>query len=175
MFLVMALVMGAMGVKAQDSLFTYSKIITVDSVSKNDLFDRSLIWCSKAFTNSKSAINVKERDGGIISGKGSYDLTYKYLLKKDSLKSFDTYDFDWLIQVKDGKVKFSISQVKQHFPGDENETLVVTTSDVSPYKNGLMSRARIDAMWNGSKQQFVKDLDELMNDLEAELHKSTDF
>jgi hypothetical protein len=171
----MALVMGVMGVKAQDSLFTYSKIITVDSVSKNDLFDRSLIWCSKAFNDSKDAINVKEREGGIISGKARYYTTYKYLLKKDSLPGSDTYVFDWLIQVKDGKVKFSVSQVKQYFMSMENEYLIVTNSKVSPYKNGLMSRARIDAMWNSSKEQFIKDLDGLMGDLETELHKSTDF
>ena len=97
----------------QDSLLTYSKILKVDSVSKNEIFDKTLIWCSKAFTDSKSAINVKEREGGIIGGKAYYQSFYKVPKKKDSTLGviFSNYYFDWLIEIKEGKLRFSATNL----------------------------------------------------------------
>ncbi len=87
----------------QDSLLTYTKILKVDSLSKNEIFDKSLIWCSKTFVDSKSAIKVKERESGIIGGKAFYQSFYKVPKKKDSITGllFTNYYFDWLIEIKD--------------------------------------------------------------------------
>ena len=71
---------------SQDSLLTYSKILSFDSVSQNRIFDRTLIWCSKSFKDSKNAINVKEREGGIISGKAYLDCVY-YIQKRKTTDS----------------------------------------------------------------------------------------
>jgi hypothetical protein len=74
--------------------------------------------------------------------------------------------------VKDGKVRFSISN-----PYIESLSYigVVTISDVGPAKIIMLSKARNDAEWNSSKLTFTKNLNGLMNDLEKELHTSTDF
>lgn len=101
---------------SQDSLLTFSKILSFDSTSQNMIFDRTLIWCSKSFNDSKNAINVKERESGIISGKAYFDCPYYILNKrvsKDSIISpyYNSYQFDWLIEIKNNKLRFSISHL----------------------------------------------------------------
>ena len=61
----------------QDSLLTYSKVLKVDSLNKNQIYYKTLIWCSRSFTDSKCATNVKEREGGIIGGKAVLYSAYK--------------------------------------------------------------------------------------------------
>ena len=104
---------------SQNSSFSLSKVIIADSMSKDQIFDKALIWCSQSFNDSKSAINVKERDGGIIAGKAYYTSDYKIQKRKDSVfmsktfaPHFVRYHFDWLIEIKENKLKFSISNVK---------------------------------------------------------------
>lgn len=160
--------------KAQDSLFTYAKIINADSLSKEQIYDRALIWLGKVLNDSRNAIKVQERQSGLISGKAYVDLTYKYPGKRDSLFGtiYNDYTFDWLTQIKDSKLKFSISEIEMHglyYSG------YVTNSDVGPGRSVLLSKTRNDAEWISSKYYFKKMLDLLMAQLEDELKTNSDF
>jgi len=168
------LILFSVKLKAQDSLFTYSKILIVDSVSKDDIYNKALIWCGKAFNDSKDAIKVQEREGGIISGKAYIGLEYKYPGKKDSIRGtlYNDYYSDWLIQIKDSKLKFSITDVTINnlFYGG-----FVTTADIAPGKSPILSQKRNNAEWKYSKIYFENLLNELMTSLEYELKSNIDF
>lgn len=159
----------------QDSLLTYSKILKVDSISKNEIFDKTLIWCSKAFSDSKSAINVKEREGGIIGGKAYYLSSYKVPKKKDSTIGviFNNYYFDWLIEVKDGKLRFSATNILLK---ELNSDYIVSTKIKAPYEVWLQPKSKTQLEWKLSKEYFIKNLDRLMTSLNDDLVlKKTDW
>ena len=170
---------------SQDSLLTYSKILSFDSVSQNRIFDRTLIWCSKSFKDSKNAINVKEREGGIISGKAYLDCVY-YIHKRkttDSLISpyYNTYQFDWLIEVKNSKLRFSISQLYYYTPvgataysSSYEKKYVVTKSETPPIDYFLTSTEKLKLYWKLSKEGLVNNLDLLMESLKSEVINRND-
>ena len=164
---------------SQDTLLTYTKVLTFDSISKNDIFDKALIWCSKSFKESKSAINVKEREGGIISGKGYIENPY-YIHKTNGRKPdstlgnlFDDYKFDWLIEVKNNKLRFSISNLLCVFYSSsldaEDELIIVNKSETVPYKNPFISEEKLKLHWKISKQSLLIQFDLLMLKLKDEV------
>jgi Domain of unknown function (DUF4468) with TBP-like fold len=159
----------------QDSLLTYSKILKIDSVSKNDIFDRTLIWCSKSFNDSKSAINVKEREGGIIGGKAYYLSSYKIPKRKDSTSGviFNNYYFDWLIEIKEGKLRFSATNILLK---ELNSDYIVSTKTQAPFEVWLQPKSKTELDWKLSKEYFIKNLDRLMLSLNNDLVlKKTDW
>jgi len=165
---------------SQDTLLTYTKVLTFDSISKGNIFDKALIWCSKSFKDSKSAINVKERDGGIISGKAIID-NYYYIHKnknhpEDStlVLCFNDYKFDWLIEVKDNKLRFSISNLNYYRNisnaySNYDIDYPVTTSEKPPHDLTFISTEKIKLYWKLSKENLFKKLDLLMKELNEEI------
>lgn len=152
----------------QDPPLTYTKILTVDTLSKNHIFDRTLIWCSKAFNYSKSAINVKERESGILAGKAYYQSFYKYPKKKDSASGiqFVDYYFDWLIEIKEGKLRFSLSNLLLK---ESDKDYLVTTSLNAPYEAWLLPKLKAELEWKYSKEYLIKNLDNLMGSLLSDI------
>jgi hypothetical protein len=152
----------------QDSLLTFTKILKVDSISKNEIFDKTLVWCSKSFIDSKSAINVKERDGGIIGGKAYYQSLYKVPKKKDSTIGviFNNYYFDWLIEIKEGKLRFSATNILLK---ELNSDYVVSTKINAPFEVWLQPKSKTELEWKLSKEYFIKNLERLLDSLYDDL------
>ena len=157
---------------AQDSTFSVVRVIAADALSKNEIFDKTLIWCSKSFNDSKSAINVKEREGGIIAGKAYYYSDYKIPKRKDSVfmsktfaQSFVQYHFDWLIEIKDHKLRFGITNVKLTEEGKEYPI----ESTKAPYGFIDQSTEKTLLHWNLSKSAFLNNVNQLINTFESEL------
>ena len=166
---------------SQDSLVTYTKVLSFDSVSQNIIFDKTLIWCSKIFKDSKNAINVKEREGGIISGKAYLDCVYYIPKKKNSTDSiispyFKDYQFDWLIEVKNSKLRFSISQLYYYttvgattYTSSYEKKYPVTKSEIPPVDYFLNSTEKLKLYWRLSKEGLVNNLDLLLKSLNSEI------
>lgn len=167
-FLVIVVLFFVTPARCQDTLLTYSHILQVDTLSKNEIFDRTLIWCSKAFKDSKSAINVKEREGGIIGGKAYYQSPYKVPKKKDSTLGlvFNNYYFDWLIEIKDNKLRFTASNI---ILKELDKDFIVTTTKIAPFEVWLQPKSKTELQWKLSKEYFVKNLDELLFSLRSDL------
>jgi hypothetical protein len=140
---------------------------------KGDIYDRALLWCSKAFVNSKSAINVKDKESGIIAGKGSIDNYYKVPKKKDSVSCiyFNDYLFDWLIEVKEGKARLSLKNIKVK----EGEMEYDVTANINPpIKLYFQSIDKQQVIWELSKKSFIKNMDAIASNLYSELSKKSD-
>jgi len=155
----------------QDTLLTYSRVLNLDSTSKFEIFDKALVWCSKNFRDSKSAINVKERDGGIIGGKAYYLNPYKIPKRKDSILgiAFCQYYFDWLIEIKDGKARFTVTNV---LLGSFENQYKVTTNSKAPFEIWLQPKSKTELEWKLSKEAFIISLDNLTLSLKTDLTKT---
>jgi len=162
---------------SQDSVITYTRILTATALKKEEIFDRALIWCSKAFKDSKSAIRVKERDGGIIAGKAYFESLYKVPKKKDSVISnvYSQYFFDWLIEIKENKLRFSIPLFTiKSSPTNEGDGIIVTQSIKPPYDILFMASKKVRMEWELAKKALVNNLNILLNSLDQELQKKSD-
>jgi hypothetical protein len=157
---------------SQDSVLMYSHILKVDTLSKNQIFDKALIWCSKSFKESKSAINVKEREGGIIAGKAKTVIVYYIPTQKDSTLGLLFYDyrFDWLIEIKDNKLRFSAKNIEVN-EGAQESYLPVTTKIEAPTKLTFTKQSKVNLWWKLSKEAFIRNLDKLMLSLYDDLIK----
>lgn len=159
---------------SQDSALIYSRVLIADSLLKGDIYDKVLIWCSKSFTDSKSAINVKDKESGIIGGKASFDSYYKIPRKKDSVIStaYTHYFFDWLIEIKDSKARFSLSNILvNEFSGD----FPVMINGKPPIKFAFTSDEKNQLYWDLAKRALVYNLDILLDSLYTEFKKKDNW
>ena len=160
---------------SQDSLLTYTKVLHSDSLSKGEIYDRSMIWFSRSFGNSKSAIFVQDKNSGIIGGKAYYQCLYKIPTKKDSVLGtvYRDYYFNWTLEIKDGRCRFSIKDLVYSWMDVDH---VVTTSSKPPVKILFQSSEKTELEWKLSKQYFIIGMDQLMSALNNDLmEKKKDF
>lgn len=171
---VFALSISIITTQAQDTPLTFIKVIQAEGLLKDEIFDKTLIWCSKTFNNSLFAIKVNERESGLIAGKASYFSQYKYYdrAKKDSIttkgwEAFLKYKFDWIIQIKEGKLRFSIENIILN----ETNDYPVTNSPNPPYKVLLQPKDYTARQWERSKTYFINNMEGLMEELRRDLYK----
>jgi hypothetical protein len=175
-FLFSLSILTVVSLKAQqqtDDPLIYSRVLIIDSALKGDIYDKALIWCSKAFSDSKNAINVKEKETGIIAGKASIKNYYKVPGKKDSAVSFifSDYIFDWLIEVKDGKARFTTKNVAYH--DDLGDHLVYINSK-PPGKVMFQKPEKTQIEWDMSKRYYGIYMDAITETLYSDLRKRND-
>lgn len=159
-------------VKANEP-FTYSRVLTLDSISRGDIYDKALIWCSKVFSDSKGAINVKDKESGIVAGKASLKNYYKIPRKKDSVDCFlfVDYFFDWLIEVKDNKARLGLKNIEVE---DSDINYPVTNSVNPPVKIYFQSPEKQQLIWDLSKKSFLRYMDAITENLYSDLKKKND-
>lgn len=148
----------------QDSLVTYTRVLTIDSVSKNDLFDKTLIWCSRSFKDSKSAIKVNERESGIIGGKAYFNSDYKIPRKRDSISGvlFTSFYFDWLIEIKHAKLRISFTNIMVSL---SNGDYAVSSSPEAPVEVWLQAKSKTDLEWKLAKEYLTRNFDALISSM----------
>jgi hypothetical protein len=158
---------------AQDLPLTYTRVLAADSLRKGDIYDKALLWCSKSFNESKSAINVKDKESGIIAGKALVKNYYKVPSKKDSSESwiFSDYFIDWLIEVKDGKARFSAKNVIYK---DEAGDHPVYINSKPPGKVMFQKPEKTQMEWDMSKKYFIVYMDAITETLYTDLTKKND-
>lgn len=152
----------------------YSRVLTVDSATKSAIYDKALIWCSKSFSDSKDAINVKDKESGIVAGKASIKNYYKVPGKKDSVASwlFSDYVFDWLIEVKDGKARFSTKNVAYF---DELGNHPVYINSKPPTRVMFQKPEKTQIEWDMSKKYFVMYMDAITDNLNSDLKQKDNW
>ena len=82
---------------------SYSGVVETDSVSKEILYKRGLLWIANAFKDSKEVIQLKDENSGQIISKG----TFKYNGKDDFYRGF--IEFKLELYFKDGRYKYVIT------------------------------------------------------------------
>lgn len=82
---------------------TYSEVIKVDSVNKQELFSRAREWFAKAYKNSSKVIQMEDKESGKIVGKALMQVYHKALGM-----SFESGYINYTISIyiKDGRYKY---------------------------------------------------------------------
>jgi hypothetical protein len=162
-----------LGQQRADEPLVYTRVLLIDSSTKGDIYDKALLWCSKSFSDSKGAINVKDKESGIVAGKASIKNYYKVPGKKDSSASwiFSDYYFDWLIEVKDGKARFSTKNVAYH---DDLGDHPVYINSKPPGKVMFQKPEKTQMEWDMSKKYFVVYMDAITENLNTDLKQKKD-
>ena len=150
--------------KSQDSSLTFKKVASFDSLPKDKIYEKALVWCGKTFNNSNYAIRAQDKEGGIISGKGYCISPYYMPRKNDSTieMTFAKYYFDWLIEVKDNRLRFSVTNIENELTGEKS---VVYINDEPPKGIYFQKRSKTIAEWNKSKLTLLWRFDSWLSDL----------
>lgn len=172
--LILLITVKCLGQGKADEPMVYSRILSIDSLTRGDIYDRSLIWCSKSFSDSKGAINVKDKESGIIAGKGMIKNYYKIPKKKDSVAClfFIDYFFDWLIEIKDNKARLSLKNIQVN---ESNIDYPVTTNVNPPMKIYFQSPEKQQMIWDLSKKSFVRYMDAVTDNLYSDLKQKDNW
>lgn len=95
--------------KNENGLAEYTEVISVDNISKNDLYISALEWMNKTYKSGKNVIQTTDKDGGMIIGKAvSQTLNYNNMGAKIDGGYF-SYTFS--IYSKDNKYKYTIDNI----------------------------------------------------------------
>lgn len=85
--------------------FKFEEIVAVDSMSKDQIFNKAATWLATTYKSSKAVIQHSDKDNGIIVGKAnfSYDLTNMFAVNKGII------NYTITIGAKDNKYKIELS------------------------------------------------------------------
>src|SRR5688572_28426071 len=66
------LVIRALPVDSLTGLYTYTEVVTVENIKKNDLFNRALSWANAYYKNPGDVIREKDSNTGKLLIKARY-------------------------------------------------------------------------------------------------------
>lgn len=154
----------------KDSAITYSKVIQVDSVNKDMLFQKGRQWFNDAFKSSKDVLQINDKESGELAGKGFMNIPYKY----PALGTKFNYDVDVFfkvnIWVKDGRYKYEFTHfdaVTKPYPNASAPFGLLTSAAECPIKWSMVSKKNMNKMWDEVKDKVGKNVAILVAALSA--------
>jgi hypothetical protein len=95
---------GQSNLPIKDGKVTYTNVINIDSVRKDELFVRAKKWFATTYKSANDVIQMDDKDAGEIVGKGNMQI--KYYARNPRISHTIT------ISVKDGKYRYIISDLE---------------------------------------------------------------
>jgi len=96
--------------RAQDTPFTYTEIVKVDSVNRETLYLRVKNWIDSTYTSAKSVLQTDNRDSGLVILKAAFIVHVTDGFDRDG----GNVTYLLSIQCKDGRYKLSLSDFIHH-------------------------------------------------------------
>ena len=113
-----------------DGIIEYSGVVQAPELTKDQLYDKCLIWFAEQFKSANDVLQYKDKESGTIIGKGvfvegSYNAKWLFTLK---------------IEFRDGRFKYNMNNIylEHGSEGYPFERLAFPTS----YKKMSIKRAR---------------------------------
>ena len=85
---------------------TFTRVIEVPDVSKNDLYTRALSYFTYNYNSGDAVVQVKEKEQGVIVGKGVYGKVHVGMSLEKTI--VDTYHI-LRVDTKDGRVRAMVT------------------------------------------------------------------
>lgn len=130
----------------------YQKIFTDSSLSKSELYNKSLTWFIKASNDSKETLKFSEENSGQILGKVTVRCIPGFAIP-------EYISCDLTIIVKEGKAKLLFDQIQAMDPKYGNNDI-----EGYYYTNGNTKTGKIRTKWQGTKDKMIKPLENLADD-----------
>lgn len=130
----------------------YEKIFTDSTLSKSELYNRSLTWFIKASHDSKETLKFSDENSGKILGK----------ITARCIPGFAVSEYiscDLTIIVKEGKAKLLFDQIQATDPKYGNNDI-----ENYYYTNGNTKTGKIRTKYQGTKDKMTTPLENLAYD-----------
>jgi hypothetical protein len=153
----------------ETKLITYSEVIEVPSVTKDELYIRANTWLSRAFKSAKAVIDVQDKEAGKIIAKGNISAIIKVPLV--GKQEAGIINLTITIQTKDGKYKYTVDNLQHSKP----PTTPGTWASIGPLeqekaKAGMMVRPSLGE-WKDLKEDTFKTIESMVEDLKKTMSK----
>jgi len=129
---------------------SYTEVISVDSASKSELYNRAKIWFVNVFVSADDVLQLDDKGGGMIIGKAAMIFRQSFLAGSDGTNGHIRYAVK--IFLKEGRYKYEITDFV-HDPANlqyGNFSMgLITDSEIPPEGKGSDKwRTRV---WNDLK------------------------
>jgi hypothetical protein len=96
----------------KESKVNYSEVITVDSASKDVLYNRAKRWYVDVYNSAQNVIQLDDKENGEIVGKGNFDVYWNMgaLVGTEKVAIYHKLS----IFLKDGRYKYEIADLIVH-------------------------------------------------------------
>lgn len=152
-------------------LITYTEVIEVPGISKDELYRRATVWFSKAFRSGKAVIDLQDKEAGKLIGKGYAGSTVKVPLigKQDAGDIRMTIAID----VKDGKYRYIVDNFIHEAPmaTGQGKWFSVGPLEQEKSKGGFGLRPS-NSEWRELKENVFKTIEGLAEDLKKSMGKA---
>jgi hypothetical protein len=141
---------------------TFTDVIQVEGVSKNELYNRARLWFIGAFVSADDVLLMENKQEGQLIGEGNFKFVPKMYLGSDI---GGIIKFTIKLFVKDGRYKYVITEFVNKPKGAKQGIFgVITTDYYCPVKTGGSKKWNDKTWWN-MKSDIYKNIPPLIADL----------
>ena len=151
---------------------TYTEIIQVNSISKNELYNRARLWFTTVYNSAKDVLQMDNKEEGQIIGKAIISYYPKVFVGSETTKGRINYTIK--IFVKDGRYKYEITDFVHHpdasgsGPNSGNLGLITTDKE---YPNAKSAHNWYNKVWSDIKNQIEHNILPLIVSLKEGMNK----
>lgn len=156
---------------AETKKVSYTEVIEVPGVKKDELYIRAHTWFAKTYGSSKSVLEIQDKESGKLLGKGLTDVVFKNPPMGTMYGGIVSYTIS--VIVKEGKYKYSITDF-YHDGGTDNRIHPggALENEKKPKGIGFPSQKQ----WDQIREDVNSKMNSLVASMKSSLMKSeTDF
>lgn len=161
---------------------SYSEVIDVPNVDKNELYIRGREWFNENFKSVNDVLQINDKETGELVGKAYFQVACEYELMGKSVKVPAGVFFQISIWVKEGKYKYEFKNFNVPGSKDMSSLMIgfgaITSSDVTDYKFRNLPEKRMNQIYLSVKTNTVlksKSLIESLKEKMSQKSKTTDW
>ncbi|MGB1050834.1 MAG: DUF4468 domain-containing protein [Chitinophagales bacterium] len=165
-FLIPVLVCG------QETL-TYEEVIQVESMSKEELFNRAKFWFVASYNSYNDVLQLEDKENGVIIGKANIKYEPSFLSGSGTTRGVVSYMIK--VSTKEGRYKYEITDFF-HDPYDKSNTIsrysvgMITNDEENPNPKA-MAKGWSNKVWKDIKSQIESEMSLLIISLTSEMNK----
>lgn len=142
----------------------FAEKIKIDSVSKDELFNRASTWFVKRFNSSKDVIQKTDKAEGVIIGKALF-MHYMTGLLGENIDAGSEIRYVLTINVKDGKYKYELTDFIYNGKFKTIELGQANTKTANA----------TNKYWNRARQSCLDEANAIITSLKEAMKKTTDW
>ncbi|MDF2188318.1 DUF4468 domain-containing protein [Paraflavitalea sp. CAU 1676] len=157
----------------KDSVVTYTGVVNIESVKKEELYIRARQWFNRSFKDSRSIIRVSDKETGEILAKGVVQSYHWYKAFGKESKIPISYNFDISIYLKEGKYKYEFTNfIEKEDPASFKYSGPLLVTNEYPTK-GYRSKDIMDKIWISQREELNTTMSQIVVGLNDFMEKST--
>lgn len=130
----------------QEGPLSISNVYVVKGKSKTEIYTQARLWCVSSFKNFQAVNQMDDKELGIISGKGAFEISHYFfsLLGREDRDLWVRFEFVLIAKDEKYKVEFKNFTLAKRFPSknemDMADGAVMDYQDVAPFSKNIMRR-----------------------------------